>query len=81
MRKDIHRSRSWSYASAPTAHMVGGIAVMVLVGTLWPGSGDHGSDWAPWALNAASRWTWRWISLGLLAIAILIEKIATDIGA
>jgi hypothetical protein len=58
--------------------MIGGIAVMFLLGTLWPGLGDHGSSWAPWALSESS-WTWRWISLALLATAVLVEKIATDI--
>jgi hypothetical protein len=79
VRKDVHRSSSWSYATAPIAHMIGGIAVMFLLGTLWPGLGDTGSAWAPWALSASSRWTWRCISLALLAIAVLIEKIAADI--
>jgi hypothetical protein len=80
MRKDIHRSSFWSYPSAPVAHMIGGVAMMFLLGTLWPVLGDHGSGWAPWALSASSRWTWRWISLALLALAALVERIAADIA-
>ena len=73
MRRDTRHT----YASAPIAHMIGGIAVMFLLGTLWPGLGGPGSGWAPWALSAASRWEWRWISLALLAVAVLLEKVAT----
>lgn len=79
MRKDDRRSSFRSYASAPIAHMIGGLAMLFLLGTLWPAFGDPGSGWAPWALSGSSRWTWRWISLALLAIAVLVEKVAADL--
>ena len=75
----MRRNTRHRYASAPIAHMVGGVAVMFFLGTLWPDFGNMDSGWAPWALSAASRWEWRWISLVLLAVAILLEKVATTL--